>query len=212
MACSSGQAVFHLDNGSILVNKGPVEWMSPDSTATCKRCSASVFPGPSRCRGPTGGEALEDAMQPWFWTTVPEVSMSPPRSTPCWPSRRTLASRRPHPRTVDEGLDEVSRRARIGPDVPRPHTTRRACLQAPDAYLQWLLDHPSSYSAGSRKEPTGRSVRHQPQAPHRPWGCRQACSCPPRPQHRAGRQGRPQAEGRRQVRKMARSSAGIAGA
>ena len=74
---SSGEAVLHLDNGSMLVNKGPVEWMSPDFYGNMQTHSASVFQVHHGVEGPLAEKNWDDAMQPWFWTTVPEVSMSP---------------------------------------------------------------------------------------------------------------------------------------
>ena len=76
---SSGEAVLHLDNGSMLVNKGPVEWMSPDFYGNMQTHSASVFQVHHGVEGPLAEKHWEDAMQPWFWTTMPEVSMSPTR-------------------------------------------------------------------------------------------------------------------------------------
>ena len=61
----------------MLVNKGPVEWMSPDFYGNMQTHSASVFQVHHGVEGPLAEKHWEDAMQPWFWTTVPEVSMSP---------------------------------------------------------------------------------------------------------------------------------------
>ena len=123
---SSGQAVLHLDNGSMLVNKGPVEWMSPDFYGNMQTHSASVFQVHHGVEGPLAEKNWDDAMQPWFWTTVPEVSMSPAQLKALMAQKAKPIPRRPHPGTVDEELDEVSRRARIGPAVPRPHAARTA--------------------------------------------------------------------------------------
>ena len=196
----------------MLVNKGPVEWMSSDFYGNMQTHSASVFPVHHGVEGPLAEKHWDDAMQPWFWTTMPEVSMSLPRSTPCWPSRRNpCSSRRPHPRTVDKGLDEVSRRARIGPMFLGPTPPAEPWpAGAYDAYLQWLLDHPSLLLGGFPK----RTYRLLGEAFKltSSMGMSSGLLLPSTAPTPCWPSGKTQAEGRRQVRKMARSITGTAGA
>ena len=86
---------------------------------------------------------------------MPEVSMSCPGQRLAGPARRNpCSSRRPHPRTVDEGTgrgyhDKSTNRARafLGPTPPAEPWPAGAY----DAYLQWLLDHPSLLLGGFPK-------------------------------------------------------------
>ena len=99
----------------MLVNKGLSSGCHPvrqHANAQRQRVSSS-----SR-QGPLAEKNWDDAMQPW--TTVPEVSMSPAQVNALLAQQANTPARRPHPRTVDEGLDEVSRRARIGPGALGP--------------------------------------------------------------------------------------------
>ena len=67
----------------MLANKGVVEWMSPDLYGEYQSHMATVY---EVHHGLEGALAQKDwdAVQPWFWMTIPEVSMSPLRSKRCW--------------------------------------------------------------------------------------------------------------------------------
>lgn len=151
---SSGEAVLHLDNGSMLVNKGPVEWMSPDFYGNMQTHSASVFQVHHGVEGPLAEKHWEDAMQPWFWTTIPEVSMSPaqvkallaqPPKPPVHPDAPTQEQwMRDWLRHQDE---HEAGPAFLGPTPPAEPWPAGAY----EAYLQWLLDHPSLLLGGFPK-------------------------------------------------------------
>ena len=57
--------------------KVPSSGCLPTSTATCKRTAPACFRSITVWQVPLAQKHWDDAMQPWFWTTVPEVSMSP---------------------------------------------------------------------------------------------------------------------------------------
>ena len=67
----------HLQNGSMLANKGVVEWMSPDLYGEFHSHMATVFHVHHGIEGALAQKDWELAVQPWFWMTIPEVSMSP---------------------------------------------------------------------------------------------------------------------------------------
>ena len=66
-----------LAGGSLLANKGVVEWMSPDLYGEYHTHMATVYEVHHGIDGDLAQKDWEQAMQAWTWTVMPEVSMSP---------------------------------------------------------------------------------------------------------------------------------------
>ena len=71
------EAFVHLPGGSLLANKGVVEWMSPDLYGEYHTHMATVYEVHHGIDGALAQKDWEQAMQAWTWTVMPEVSMSP---------------------------------------------------------------------------------------------------------------------------------------
>ena len=69
-------AFVHLNNGSMLANQGLVEWLSPDLHGDYHSHMATVFKVHHGINGPLTNKDWEQAMVPWTWMTMPEVSMT----------------------------------------------------------------------------------------------------------------------------------------
>ena len=144
MVSSLNEPVVHLNNGSMLINNGFVEW-PPDFYGDVQTHGATVFKVHHGVDGPLSQKDWDEAMQPWFWMTMPEVSMSLAQiedlllkqpSPPVHPDATTQEQwLRDWLRHQDEHEPEPSF---LGPT----HRSNPAS-GAYTAYLRWLLDHPS---------------------------------------------------------------------
>ena len=143
---SLNEPVVHLNNGSMLINNGFVEWLSPDFYGDVQTHGATVFKVHHGVDGPLSQKDWDEAMQPWFWMTMPEVSMSLAQiedllfkqpSLPVHPDATTQEQwLRDWLRHQDEHEPGPSFLGPTPPFEPWPSG-------AYTAYLRWLLDHPS---------------------------------------------------------------------
>ena len=148
------EAFVHLPGGSLLANKGVVEWMSPDLYGEYQTHMATVYEVHHGIDGALAQKDWEQAMQAWTWTVMPEVSMSPA-------SVKALLESEPSPpvhpdaRTQVQWMDDWFRQqdeheggpSFLGPAPPLSSWP----LGAYEHYLQWLLDHPSLLLGGFPK-------------------------------------------------------------
>ncbi len=142
---NKGDAFVHLPNGSMLVNRGIVEWMSPDLYGEHVTHAATVYEVHHGIEGPLAQKDWEEAMEPWFWTTVPEASLSVS-------GVQALLDSHAHPPihpnepTQEQWMRDWMRYHdehepgpfHLGPTPPQHAWPPGAYA----AFLQWLLDHP----------------------------------------------------------------------
>ena len=145
------EAFVHLPNGTLLANKGMVEWMSPDLYGEYHTHTATVYAVHHGIEGPLAQKDWEQAMHAWTWTVMPEASMSPA-------SVKALLESHPEPPvhpnapTQDQWMEAWLRHqdeheggpAFLGPTPPLHAWPPGAYA----SYLQWLLDHPSLLLGG----------------------------------------------------------------
>ena len=144
----------HLANGSLLVNKGVVEWMSPDLYGEYHSHMATVYEVHHGIDGALAQKDWEQAMQAWTWTVMPEVSMSP-ASVQAMLKSDPIPSIHPKAMTQHQWMKAWLRQQEEhegGPSFLGPTPPLYAWPQgAYAAYLQWLLDHPSLLLGGFDK-------------------------------------------------------------
>ena len=151
---SLNEAYVHLPGGSLLANKGVVEWMSPDLHGEYHTHTATVYEVHHGVEGPLAQKDWEHAMQAWTWTVMPEVSMSPKSvkallesepTPPIHPAAKTQAQ------WIEDWLRQQEEHeggpAFLGPTPPFHAWPSGAYAN----YLQWLLDHPSLLLGGFPK-------------------------------------------------------------
>jgi hypothetical protein len=138
-------AYVHLGNGSMLVNQGLIEWMSPNLYGEYQTHAATVYKVHHGIDGPLSTNDWEEAMAPWFWKTVPEASLSP-ADLQSMLANGTSAPVHPHAMTHDAWFEAWARQqdeheasaswlGAVPPAAPWPQG-------AYAEFLAWLEAHP----------------------------------------------------------------------
>ena len=144
--CNVHDEFVHLDNGSLLANKGVVEWMSPDLYGDYQSHMATVFHVHHGIEGPLSNKDWEGALQPWYWMTIPEVSMSPTAVKKMLIDKAEPATH-PDAPTQEEWMQDWLRyhdEHEPGPMVLGPTPPSHAWPSgAYPNFLKWLLKHPT---------------------------------------------------------------------
>ena len=144
----------HLANGSLLANKGVVEWLSPDLYGDYQSHIATVYEVHHGLEGTLAEKDWEQAMHAWTWTVMPEVSMSP-KAVQAMLNSDPIPSIHPKAMTQHQWMKAWLRQQEEhegGPSFLGPTPPLYAWPQgAYAAYLQWLLDHPSLLLGGFEK-------------------------------------------------------------
>ena len=141
----------HLPNGSLLANKGVVEWMSPDLYGDYHTHMATVYEVHHGIEGPLAEKDWAEAMHAWTWMVMPEVSMSPTALKALLENQPTPPVH-PHAPTQDQWMSDWLRQqeehesgpAFLGPTPPLHAWPPGAYAD----YLRWLLDHPTLLLGG----------------------------------------------------------------
>jgi hypothetical protein len=136
----------HLPCGSLLANKGLVEWMSPDLYGEYQSHMATVYEVHHGVEGTLAEKDWEQAMHAWTWTVMPEVSKSP-AVIQAMLNSDTIPSIHPKAMTQNQWMKAWLRHQDeheagsflLGPTPPLHAWPPGAYVN----YLQWLLDHPS---------------------------------------------------------------------
>ena len=151
---SVNEPFVHLPGGSLLANKGVVEWMSPDLYGEYHSHMATVYEVHHGIEGPLAQKDWEQAMHAWTWTVMPEVSMSPAsvqamlNSDPVPPVHPAAPTQHQWMKDWLRHQDEhEAGPAFLGPTPPLHAWPPGAYAN----YLQWLLDHPSLLLGGFPK-------------------------------------------------------------
>ena len=144
----------HLANGSLLANKGVVEWLSPDLYGDYQSHIATVYEVHHGLEGTLAEKDWEQAMHAWTWTVMPEVSMSA-KAVQAMLNSDPIPSIHPKAMTQHQWMKAWLRQQEEhegGPSFLGPTPPLYAWPQgAYAAYLQWLLDHPSLLLGGFDK-------------------------------------------------------------
>ena len=142
---NTNDVFVHLNNGSMLANQGLVEWLAPDLYGDYHSHMATVFKVHHGINGPLSNKDWEQAMLPWTWMTMPEVSMTKADI------QHLLANQaRPtvHPDVLTQDEWMVQWLRYNDPHEPSPMWLGPAPAIHPwppgayARYLQWLLKHP----------------------------------------------------------------------
>ena len=144
----------HLVNGSLLANKGVVEWLSPDLYGDYQSHIATVYEVHHGLEGTLAEKDWEQAMHAWTWTVMPEVSMSA-KAVQAMLNSDPIPSIHPKAMTQHQWMKAWLRQQEEhegGPSFLGPTPPLYAWPEgAYAAYLQWLLDHPSLLLGGFDK-------------------------------------------------------------
>ena len=136
----------HLPCGSLLANKGLVEWMSPDLYGEYQSHMATVYEVHHGVEGTLAEKDWEQAMHAWTWTVMPEVSKSP-AVIQAMLNSDTIPSIHPKAMTQNQWMKAWLRHQDeheagsflLGPTPPLHAWPPGAYVN----FLQWLLDHPT---------------------------------------------------------------------
>lgn len=148
-------AFVHLSGGSLLANKGVVEWISPNLYGDHQSHMATVYEVHHGIEGSLALKDWEQAMHAWTWTVMPEVSMSSVAVQAMLDSD-TVPRIHPKAMTQQQWMNAWLKHQdehESGPFLLGP--TPPLCAWPPGAYtdyLQWLLDHPSLLLGGFPKK------------------------------------------------------------
>jgi len=137
---------IHLGAHTLLHNKGLIEWMAPNVDGDYQTHVATVFKVHHGIEGELANKDWEVAMQPWFWSTVPEMILQP-NQVKTFLESGAEAVQHPDVTSPEEWfeawamtLDEHDlSHASLPPQPPLSAWPSGAYA----SFLQWLVDHPA---------------------------------------------------------------------
>ena len=139
---------LHLSEHTLLHNEGMIEWLAADVDGDYVSHSATVFKVHHGIEGELAMKDWEQAMQPWFWSTVPEMALQLQQVETLLEIGKTVDLHTKAP-TSEEWMDswmramEQQEHGLSCPPLPPQPPSQAWSKDAYTRFLQWLIQHPT---------------------------------------------------------------------
>ena len=139
---------LHLNDHTLLHNEGVIEWLAPDIHGDYVSHMATVFKVHHGIEGELAMKDWEQAMKPWFWSTVPEMALQPEQVKTLLEMDETVGVH-PDAFTSEQWMEswlrvmEQQEHGMARNSLPPQPPVQAWSPEAYATFLKWLIDHPS---------------------------------------------------------------------